>query len=305
MQHDLNIPNEKIMLPLLEDRGINLFIKREDLIHPVVSGNKYRKLKYNLQAALREGHTTLLTFGGAYSNHIAAVAHAGGESGFRTLGVIRGEELKDSWQNNPTLVGAHKAGMEFQFVSREDYRRKTSAAFLRALEEKWGSFYLLPEGGTNELAVRGCEEILQPGDAAFDVITACVGTGGTLAGLINSTQAHQEVLGFPALRHEGLMEDICNFVREGNWRLVKDYHFGGYARLSPELVTFINEFKRETGIPLDPVYTGKMLFGLIDMIKNQAFKAGTRILAIHSGGLQGIQGMNNVLKEKKLPLIEI
>ena len=302
---ELNIPNEKVILPVLEEHQVTLYIKREDLIHPVVSGNKYRKLKYNLEAARKQGHTTLLTFGGAYSNHIAAVAYAGKEKGFSTIGLIRGEELGEKWQDNPTLRAAHEAGMEFQFVSREDYRKKTSATFLQSLKEKWGAFYQLPEGGTNELAVKGCEEILQPGDETFEVIAACVGTGGTLSGLINSAWPHQYLLGFPALRHEGLTGDICNFVREDNWRLVSDYHFGGYARMTRELITFINTFKRQTGIPLDPVYTGKMLFGLIDMVKKEVFKAGSSILAIHSGGLQGIQGMNNVLKEKKLPLIEI
>ena len=290
---------------MLEEHGVNLFVKREDLIHPVVSGNKYRKLKYNLEAALNLGHSRLLTFGGAYSNHIAAVAYAGKEKGFSTIGLIRGEELRGNWQHNPTLRAAHVAGMEFQFVSRGEFREKTSAAFLLSLEEKWGAFYHLPEGGTNDLAVKGCEEILQPEDVTFDVIAACVGTGGTIAGLINSAQPHQHLLGFPALRHEGLTGDIRNFVRKDNWRLVPDYHFGGYARMSPELVTFINDFKRQTGIPLDPVYTGKMLYGLLDMVKKKAFKAGCSILAIHSGGLQGIEGMNNVLKEKKLPLIEI
>ena len=302
---DLNIPNEKINLPILQENGISLYVKREDLTHPIVSGNKYRKLKYNIEEAKKQGCKALLTFGGAYSNHIAATAHAGLENGLQTIGVIRGEELELKWPENPTLNSAHSAGMQFHFVSRKAYRRKATAAFLEELRKKWGSFYLLPEGGTNVLAVKGCEEILQPKDNDFEVIAACVGTGGTLAGLINSAKTNQEVLGFPALRNAGLQADICNFARNGNWRLVSDYHFGGYAKVTPALINFINHFRRETGISLDPVYTGKMIYGLLDMVKKGRFKPKTRILAIHSGGLQGIAGMNQVLKEKNLPLIEI
>jgi 1-aminocyclopropane-1-carboxylate deaminase len=301
----VDIPNQRIELPILKQRKIDLQIKREDLIHPVVSGNKYRKLKYNLLAAIDQGFKTLLTFGGAYSNHIAATAFAGADNKLRTVGVIRGEELESAWQANPTLREAHKSGMEFHFVSRQDYRLKNTGSFLGQLKKRWGDFYLLPEGGTNELAVKGCEEILQPSDSQFDFVACCVGTGGTLAGLINSAQPHQEVLGFPVLRDEGLKEDIPTFVKQGRWRLVWDYHFGGYAKVSRELVTFINDFRRETGISLDPIYTGKLLYGLMDMITRGEFNEGSKILAIHSGGLQGIAGMNSVLKKKKLPLIEV
>ena len=301
----MDIPNQKIELPLLEERDISLYIKREDLIHPIVSGNKYRKLKYNLLAARDQGFNTLLTFGGAYSNHIAATAFAGADKGFQTIGVIRGEELESVWQDNPTLVAAHRAGMRFHFMNRKDYSLKTTTAILDHLKERWGHFYLLPEGGTNSLAVKGCEEILQAEDAQFNYIACCVGTGGTLAGLINSAQNHQEVLGFPVLRNEGLKEDIHTFVHRGHWRLIRDYHFGGYAKVSSKLITFINEFRSKTGVSLDPIYTGKMLYGLLDLIASGEFKPQTKILAIHSGGLQGIAGMNNVLKKKNLPLIEV
>ncbi|MBT8321471.1 MAG: pyridoxal-phosphate dependent enzyme [Eudoraea sp.] len=301
----MDIPNQRIELPILQEHGINLYIKREDLIHPVVSGNKYRKLKYNLLAAKDQGFETLLTFGGAYSNHIAATAFAGAENGLCTIGVIRGEELESRWQDNPTLKEAHGAGMQFHFTSRQEYRNKTTASFLDQLKQRWGNFYLLPEGGTNELAVKGCEEILQAGDRQFDLVASCVGTGGTLAGLINSAQPHQEVLGFPVLRDEGLKEDIPTFVKQGHWRLIWDYHFGGYAKVTRPLIAFINDFKHRTGISLDPIYTGKLLYGLLDLVARGEFKAQTKILAIHSGGLQGIAGMNNVLKKKNLPLIEV
>ena len=301
----LDIPNQKIELPILEEHGISLFVKREDLIHPVVSGNKYRKLKYNLLAARNQGFDTLLTFGGAFSNHIAATAFAGADKGFRTIGVIRGDELESIWQDNPTLREAHRAGMQFHFMNRKDYRHKTSQLVIDQLKQRWGDFYLLPEGGTNRLAVKGCEEIVRDEDSQFDYIACCVGTGGTLAGLINSAQPHQEVLGFPVLRDEGLKDDIATFVNQDHWRLIWDYHFGGYAKVSRKLVTFINNFRSKTGVSLDPVYTGKLLYGLIDLIGRGEFKSQKKILAIHSGGLQGIAGMNSVLKKKNLPLIEV
>lgn len=299
------IPNQKVHLPLLEEKGITLCLKREDTIHPFISGNKYRKLKYNLLEAKRQEHTALLTFGGAFSNHIAATAFAGKEAGLKTIGIIRGEELKDSWTENPTLKLAKEHGMEFHFVSRSDYREKDTSTFYERLKSLFGDFYLLPEGGTNALAVKGCEEILTEADMEFDFVCSCVGTGGTVAGLINSAKPHQTVLGFPALKGDFLKQDILKFARNENWEFIPDYHFGGYAKVDERLIDFINTFKKETQIPLDPIYTGKMLFGILDKVKQGFFKPGISILAIHSGGLQGIKGMNLVLKKKKLPLLDI
>lgn len=274
-------------------------------MHPYISGNKFRKLKYNLVAAKEAKHDTLLTFGGAFSNHILATACAGSENGLKTLGIIRGEELIDRWQENPTLKRASEFGMRFHFVDRETYRKKTSPGFLNALKDRFGDFYLLPEGGTNALAVKGCEEILDDSDADFDYICTSVGTGGTLAGIVNSAKSDQEVLGFAALKGDFLKEDIRNFARNENWQLVSDYHFGGYAKVSAELVQFINTFKAQTEIALDPIYTGKLLFGIIDSVKKDRFRPNSKLLAIHTGGLQGIKGMNLVLKRKKLPLLNV
>jgi 1-aminocyclopropane-1-carboxylate deaminase len=299
------VTNQKINLPLLEKKNIELHIKREDLIHPQISGNKYRKLKYNFLKAKELNYHTVLTFGGAYSNHIAATAFAGKENGLRTIGVIRGEELAGLWANNPTLYKADREGMIFKFVSREDYREKETIGFLDNLRTEFGEFFMLPEGGTNKLAVKGCEEILNPNDSEFDVICCPVGTGGTLAGIINSATPHQRVIGFPALKGDFLMKDICKFVENGNWELSSDYHFGGYARVDESLIKFINDFRQNTGIPLDPVYTGKMIYGILDMIAMDYFKPWTKILAVHTGGLQGIAGMNLYLKNKNLPLINI
>ncbi|NMH89739.1 1-aminocyclopropane-1-carboxylate deaminase/D-cysteine desulfhydrase [Flavivirga algicola] len=289
---------------LVKEMDVELFIKREDKIHPFVSGNKYRKLKYNLIEAREKGFETLLTFGGAFSNHIAAVASAGNLLGFKTIGVIRGEELEDKILENETLNFAKQNGMQFKFVSREDYRNKTSEAFFSALKKEFGGFYLIPEGGTNALAIKGCEEILTVTDRAFDYICCAVGTGGTISGLINCSKLSQQVLGFPALKGDFLQQDISKFVTSANWDLINNYHFGGYAKINEELVTFINQFKKSNNIPLDPVYTGKMMFGIFDLIHKGYFKKGSRILAIHTGGLQGIKGMNSVLKNKNLSIIE-
>lgn len=289
----------------LKNTSIKLFIRREDLIHPFVSGNKFRKMKYNLIQAKKENQTTLLTFGGAFSNHIAAIAYAGKENGFKTIGVIRGDELENKILENPTLKFAQDCGMKFVFFSREKYRLKHSDEFIENLKKEFGSFYLVPEGGTNEFAVKGCEEIFEEGDGQYDYICCAVGTGGTISGLINTSMSHQKVLGFPSLKGDFLKKDICKFAKNNNWDLVLDYHFGGYGKVSEELIVFINEFYKKNGIPLDPIYTGKMVFGVIDLISKNYFPKNSKVLLIHTGGIQGISGMNLKLKNKNLKKIEI
>ena len=295
--------NQHIVLPELEAKNYQLFIKREDQIHPLVSGNKFRKLKYNLKEALYQKKTTLLTFGGAFSNHILATAIAGKSTGFKTIGIIRGDELgvdlEKTLTSNSTLRNASKHGMQFDFVSRETYRNKTSIEFTEKLQNKYGNFYCIPEGGTNSLAVKGCEEILTKEDSQFDYICSCVGTGGTISGIINNTKDHQKVLGFPVLKGDFLENEILKYAKkQENWELNNDYHFGGYGKYSDELIHFINRFKSQTDIPLDPIYTGKMMFGVLDMIKRKRFPNGSKILIIHSGGLQAIEGFNHRLKIK-------
>lgn len=298
----IQVKNQQIDLPELKENNDQLFIKREDQIHPLVSGNKYRKLKYNLQDAKRQQKKTILTFGGAFSNHILATAVAGKIQNFHTIGVIRGDELGNELSktlaSNTTLRNAYEHGMRFEFVSREKYRNKTSLSFLKKLQEKYDDFYLIPEGGTNELAVKGCEEILTEEDKQFDYICLCVGTGGTLAGIINSSNSHQKVLGFPALKGDFLAKEIQKYTKgKDNWELIKDYHFGGYGKYNDQLIHFINRFKIDTTIPLDPIYTGKMMFGIVDMIANNKFPKESKILIIHTGGLQGIEGFNQRLEK--------
>ncbi|TXD53254.1 1-aminocyclopropane-1-carboxylate deaminase/D-cysteine desulfhydrase [Polaribacter sp. IC066] len=302
--------NQQIFLPILEEKKVELFLKREDLIHPFVSGNKFRKLKYNLEEAKKLKKKALLTFGGAYSNHIAATAVAGKLAGFKTFGIIRGEELGKSLtetiEQNATLREAHNNGMKLQFVSREDYRQKTSFGFIEKLKNKWGDFYLIPEGGTNILAIQGCEEILTKEDKKFNFVCAALGTGGTISGLINSLGKQQKVIGFPALKGNFLSEEIKKYtIKRKNWSLQKEYHFGGYAKYNEELIQFINDFKTETNVLLDPVYTAKMMFGVLDLIKKDKFAEGSRILAIHTGGMQGIEGINKKLKNDGQQLINI
>lgn len=295
--------NQKITYEL--PNTITLEIKREDLLHPFISGNKFRKMKYNLIQAKIENQETLLTFGGAYSNHISAVAYAGKEQGFKTIGVIRGDELGDKIEENPTLRFAQECGMQFEFVTREDYRHKTEPNFIANLKQKFGSFYLVPEGGTNEYAIKGCEEILTKEDAKFDFVCCAVGTGGTISGIINSALPHQKVLGFPALKGDFLKDEIRKFANNKNWDLVTDYHFGGYGKVNEDLIQFINQFYEKSQVPLDPVYTGKMFFGVIDLIQKNYFPNNAKILLIHTGGLQGIQGMNALLKSKNKTLIKV
>jgi len=306
MIYDNNISKTEF---LFKKNTIAVYIKREDLLHEHVSGNKFRKLKYNLFEAQKQNKKTLLTFGGAYSNHITATAYAGKLFDIKTIGVIRGEELgKDvahTLATNPSLKFAAEQGMTFHFVSRSAYREKTSARFIADLKAKFGDFYLVPEGGTNALAIKGCEEILTSKEDKFDYICSAIGTGGTISGIINSTKDHQKVLGFPALKGNFLQKEIEKYVpNKKNWKLINDYHFGGFAKINEELVSYINSVKEKYKLALDPIYTAKMLFGINDLIEKNYFPKDTKILAVHTGGLQGINAMNIRLAKKGLEQIK-
>lgn len=280
-----------------------MFIKREDLLHPFISGNKLRKLKYNLEDAKARQAKALLTFGGAYSNHIAAVSYAGFINGFKTVGIIRGDELVNQIDLNPTLTFAKNYGMQFEFISRMQYKSKNDSSFMNELSSKYNNAFVIPEGGTNNLAVKGCEEILTDDDQNFNYICTCVGTGGTISGLINSAHdAH--ILGFSSLKGSFLQDEIVKWTSRTNWSLCNDYHFGGYGKVTDDLITFINSFKKRYNIPLDPVYTGKMVYGVLDLIDKNYFPPNTNILLIHTGGLQGIEGMNARLQKDNKLLID-
>ena len=288
----MKIESQEISSPLLEDKKIRLFIKRLDIIDAIISGNKWFKLKYNLIEAKRQGHDTLLTFGGAYSNHIAAVATLANLYGFKSIGIIRGERHDFL---NSTLSHAEKMNMHLHYISRSKYCLKDNKDFLDKIKLEFGEFYLLPEGGTNNLAVKGTSEILDPLDVQ-DYICCPVGSGGTISGIVNSSSSSQNVIGFPAIRDYSKLEiDIKKWVLTDNWTFIDDYSFGGYARFSDELVDFINNFYVNHKIPLDIIYTGKMMFGVVDLIKKDYFASNSSILAIHTGGLQGNIGMRERL----------
>ena len=287
--------NQKIVIYF--PNGIELYIKREDQLHPIISGNKFRKLKYNLSAAKHQNKKVLLTFGGAFSNHIVAVAGVGKEFCFETIGIIRGEELQEKINENPSLAVAQQLGMKLFFVSREKYRLKDTPEFIAELYSQFGDFYLLPEGGTNELAIKGCEEILTESDSEFTHICSSIGTGGTISGIINSSSSSQNIIGFSSLKGDFLQNDIAKFANQNNWFVNCEYHFGGYGKVTNELIEFMNSFYLEHAIPLDPIYTGKMMFGIFDLIQNNYFPPNSKILAIHTGGLQGIIGMNMKLEK--------
>ena len=246
--------------------------------------------------ARHRGKRKLLTFGGAYSNHIHAVAYAGMKYGFETIGIVRGEQTPPL---NPTLKDATSWGMRLIYVSRAKYREKDDPGFLGNLELDAASCYVIPEGGLNSLAVKGCQDIAHDIPAGFHHIAVCCGTGGTIAGIIAGMKGEVDILGFPVLKggsflHRDIEKLLLEFngQRYENWHLVDGYHFGGYARFDASLIGFINEFKQRHAVQLDPVYTGKMMFGIYDLAEKGLFPRGSRIMAIHTGGIQGIRGFN-------------
>ncbi len=308
-------PLHELDLSLFEvDNNIRLFVKRDDLLYderaPYFCGNKWRKLKYNLQAAREQGHTTLLTFGGAYSNHILATADAGKLLDLQTIGIIRGEEHLPL---NFTLRNAHDRGMQLHYLNRTTYRNKNSAEVQEQLLEQFGSCYFIPEGGTNALALKGCAELgreieVQMEDFTFQdrgtlkeeeptCIALSCGTGGTMAGLLSGlATAKTKVLGFSALKGDFLQKEIEDLLSQNgltsciDWQIQTDYHFGGYAKFKPELIDFIRRFKAVYDIQLDPIYTGKLFYGIFDLIREGYFPKGSKVVVVHTGGLQGIEG---------------
>ena len=285
----MKIKTEKISLPLLNLKEIDLFIKRIDLLDPLISGNKFFKLKYNMLEAKRQKKKYILTFGGAYSNHIAATAFAANKFGFKSIGIIRGEK---STNLNYTLRFAKENGMKIHYISREKYKKKHTVSFINELKDNYKSFYLVPEGGANSLAIKGTEEILD--NENHDYICCPIGTGGTISGIINSSQSQMKILGFPAMKgNDDLLTNIESWTNEKNWYIINDYHFGGYAKITKELIDFIMDFNFNQKIPLDVIYTSKMMYGIIDLIKKDYFPRKSSILAIHTGGIQGNIGMND------------
>ena len=290
-------PVTQINDPLLSKKQVELFIKRDELIHPILQGNKWRKLKFNLIEATAQKQHTLLSFGGPYSNHLHALAFAGKHFGFNTIGIIRGEKLEHL---NPCLQDMQNWGMNLEFIKRIDYRQKTSLAFINNLKNKFGDFYLIPEGGNNSQGIKGCAELLDELNQPYDVICIEVGSGTMISSLIaHNKNVNTHFLGFVVMKNLQIEEEIqatINITQTKNtaWRLNHDYHFGGFAKTDIKLHQFILNFKQRHDIQLEPVYSGKMLYGIFDLIKNNHYKPGTRILAIHGGGLQGLRGYPDI-----------
>jgi 1-aminocyclopropane-1-carboxylate deaminase len=271
----------------LDAAGVRLLLKRDDLIHPDLPGNKWRKLKYNLEAARAAGASRLLTFGGAYSNHIRAVAAAGALFGFESVGVIRGEAYDPL---NRSLQFAVDRGMRLTYLDRRTYRRKLDPDVVAELRREFGDFYLIPEGGSNALAVRGCAELVAEITEEFDVICCGVGTGGTLAGIAAGLEPGQRAIGFSSLKGgQFLSDDVAALQHEAlgevtvNWEIETGYHFGGYAKSTPELDAFIGDFESRHGLRLDWVYVAKMMYGVYDLVAQGRFAEGTTIVAVVTG----------------------
>lgn len=292
-----NTPLQRIQLPLLTEHDVKLFIKRDDLIHPEVSGNKWRKLKYNIEKLKQEKKDGLLTFGGAYSNHIAATAAAGKLLGVKTIGFIRGEELADE-SLNKTLQKAKDDGMELHFISREDYSARNEKWYMDDLHQKFPNTHIVHEGGANFYGVTGCTEIVTEIEIDFDIITCACGTGTTLAGILVGLKPHQQALGFSVLKGNFMRNEIrahlYNYfiddatVEDYQMQLEinEDFHFGGYGKTTQTLFDFMQWFASETNIELDKIYTAKMFYGLLEEIKKGKYD-NKIIIAVHTGGLQG------------------
>jgi 1-aminocyclopropane-1-carboxylate deaminase len=287
------IPIQRIHDNFLSKSGIRLSILRLDLIHPEISGNKWFKLKYNLECARNEGRDSLLSFGGPWSNHLHALAYAGQYFDFSTIGLVRGEL---PYPLNACLQDAKNAGMELVPVSRADYKNKDNPEFAEYLKRQFGNVFLIPEGGANKAGVKGCKEIINLYPQVFDLVCIACGTGTTLAGMASTSQI--PLLGFQVLKGKGYIRRQVNTLMQQyqlsascDWNVCDDFHFGGYAKVNDEFLQFLTEFEQRHGLPLEPVYSGKILFGLYQLFKKRDFfPQNYSILAIHGGGLQGARG---------------
>ncbi|MEQ8581921.1 MAG: pyridoxal-phosphate dependent enzyme [Marinoscillum sp.] len=284
-------PIEQIHEPLFEEKGLKVWIKRDDLIHPHIMGNKWRKLKYNILHARETHRTGIVTFGGAYSNHIAATAAACAANQLESVGIIRGDELSPG--SNPTLRFASDQGMKLRFVSRSDYRHLKENQ--DQLQMTYPDYLILPEGGTNQLAIRGCQEIWKEIDQPFDYVVTSVGTGGTMAGLLKEMSGKSKLIGISALKGNFIHSEFKKMLQHHdipfeNYELLDQWHFGGYGKVSDDLVAFINDTKKKINVLFDPIYTAKMYFAVTKLIETNYFPPNSKIVLIHTGGIQGIAG---------------
>jgi len=299
---DLQLPSpiHELIDDLFTKKKIKVLIKRDDLIHEDISGNKWRKLKYNLAAA--KGNS-ILTFGGAFSNHIAASAAACNFYNIKCIGIIRGEKPKNM---NNTLLFAERSGMQLEFISRQEYKTKNSPEFLEKVQRKYGNPFIIPEGGANQNGLLGCAELIEEISEDFDYLITAVGTGATIAGISLGLKSNKKAIGIPVLKGaeylNGEIEDLIKSNEyKDNYSLIHDYHFGGYAKITNGLIQFMNDFYSKHHIKTDPVYSGKSLFALYDLIKKDYFAPNSTIVYYHCGGLQGIEGIENRYAIKLFP----
>jgi len=301
----LQIPENKIPITELKTEfDIRIFIKREDLIHPKISGNKFWKLFLNVNHYLesKPENPLLISFGGAFSNHIASVSAFGNQFNIPTIGIIRGDELENNWQDNPTLSEASKNGMQFFFVSREDYQDKEKLT--QQFSEKYPHSLIISEGGSNEMAVEGVQYMLGNDTKDFDYLCTAVGTGGTIAGISKFAEENQNVIGIKVVKDDSLENIVKQWSGRSNFELM-DADENRYGKISDENIRFINWFYQQYQIPLDPIYTGKMIQKVFDLAEKGFFLKDSKVLVFHTGGLQGIIGANQFLKSKgRIQIVE-
>jgi 1-aminocyclopropane-1-carboxylate deaminase len=289
-------PIEQVRHSLLDQTGLMLWVKREDLLHPVISGNKWRKLKFNLRHALELEYDHVISMGGPWSNHLHALAWTGHQLGIKTTGIIRGEKTSSQ---TPTLKEMQSWGMHLESVDRTRFRELRN--FKNFDDEPGKTFdgYWLTEGGANTLAMQGVAELVAEIPAQFDTIALACGTGTTLAGIAHCIAPDKQALGFSALKGANFLnQEVTQLLvsagdkQRENWTINFDYHFGGFAKTDQKLLDFIVDFEDQTGIPLEPVYTGKLMYGIFDLIKQDYFKPDQKIITLHTGGLQGNRGFD-------------
>jgi len=290
---------QQVQHPLFSQHNIQVKIKRDDLLHHIISGNKWRKLKYNLKHLIQQKYHGALSFGGSYSNHIHAFAFACYQQNIPCIGIIRGEK---QYQNNYTLTWARHWGMTCHFVDRKTYRRRFDEDFLAELQSQYPNHFIVPEGGSNHLAIQGVSEVMSElaQQTEFDTLISPVGSGGTLAGIISGDhlQGNQhKILGVAVLKQaEYLKQEITkllptNAKTHDNWQLLTDFHRGGYAKFSADDIARIIAFSQQAHLPFEPVYSGKMLLAFLDLLAQGYFKPNERIVLLHTGGIQGLGGM--------------
>ena len=305
---DLSLPSpiQRIELPIFNQHHVSVYIKRDDLIHQAISGNKWRKLKFNIEKYKQGKYKAILTFGGAYSNHIAATAFIGKMLNIPTIGIIRGDELNSS--SNQTLTEAENCGMKLDFISREKYKERYEKLFWEELRVTYGHIYIIEEGGANFLGMLGCAEILSEITFEPDYVISAAGTGTTASGLLYNSN-NSKIIVVPVLKNGHFIKDeIIKSIEFAGLpeEDIKDklnlltietnYHFGGYGKWTTELIDFMNTFYKETGIPLDQVYTAKMVYAFYEKLKAGFFKSGSKIVLLHTGGLQGLKTLGNLIK---------